>query len=108
MSFRQGNKRKHEQQVTFRNWLTANEGLIGRSGLPTSVLQSRDDWAYFLFFRYHDQGNWNTPPFTSIDFVWDDLSPQEQDVVLSLEEKWSGWLERHPILAERLPAQKRP
>ena len=55
MIFRQGNKRKHEQQGAFLAWLAA---IAGRVNVECRFLfRSRDDWAHFLFFRYHDQGN---------------------------------------------------
>jgi hypothetical protein len=106
MGFRQDNKRKREQQSAYQSWLAANSVLIDESGLPTTVTQSRDDWAYFLQFRYHDHGNWNTPPFTCIDFIWDDLPSERQKIVQALETNWKQWLDRYPILAKRLSAQK--
>src|SRR5262245_32724444 len=106
MGFRQHNKRKREQDLAFQAWLAANNELLARSGLPPSVTQSRDDWAYFLQFRYHDHGNWNTPPMTWIDFTWDQLSSEQQAAVLSLEASWDEYVRSHPNLAKRISAQK--
>ncbi|MBM3983437.1 MAG: hypothetical protein FJ304_24845 [Planctomycetes bacterium] len=64
MGFRQNNKRKAEQDTAFAGWKERNRERIGALGLPAPVLATRDDWAYFVFFGYHDYGNWNTPPGT--------------------------------------------
>src|SRR6266850_463624 len=85
MGFRQKNKRKQEQRLAFQQWLAANQAVLVGAGLPTSVTQTRDDWAYFLQYRYHDQGNWNTPPFTCIDFTWEELSAEQQEMVKVLK-----------------------
>jgi hypothetical protein len=106
MAFRQHNKRKRDQDVAFHAWLEANRDAVAKSGLPVSVTQCRDDWAYFLKFRYHDHGNWNTPPMTWIDFRWDELSSDQQAIVQSLEASWDECVPSNPILAERIPAQK--
>jgi hypothetical protein len=106
MGFRQHNEKKHEQQLVFQSWLEANRDLIARSGLPECVTRSRDDWAYFLKFGYHNHGNWNTPPSTWIDFTWDQLSAEQQAVIKDLEALWNGYIREHPILAKRLPAQR--
>ena len=106
MSFRRDNKRKREQELAFHQWLSANQPVLARAGLPACVLQSRDDWAYFLQYRYHDHGNWNTPPFTGIDFTWEELSAEQQEMAETLEVNWNEFLRSQPILAERLPAQK--
>src|SRR5262249_30770012 len=97
MGFRQENKVKREQAIAFETWRTTNDALIARSGLPASVIQSRDDWAYFLQNRYHDHGNWNTPPLTWIDFTWDDLSAEQQKAVRTLEANWNVYLMSEPI-----------
>ncbi len=106
MGFRQHNKRKRDQHLAFQSWLEANNELVAKSGLPVSVTQSRDDWAYFLQFRYHDHGNWNTPPMTWIDFTWDELSSEQQAAVQSLEGSWDEYIHSHPNLAKRISAQK--
>jgi hypothetical protein len=108
MGFRQNNKRKRDQSLAFQGWLEGNNELIAKAGLPASVTQSRDDWAYFLYFRYHDFGNWNTPPFTGIDFTWDEFSSEQQVAVHILEVRWDEYVRSHPILADRIPAQKSP
>ncbi len=106
MGFRQNNKRKRQQDQTYRAWLVANSDLMSRACLPATVMASRDDWAYFLHYRYHDHGNWHTPPFTWIDFTWDELSPEQEEAVLALEASWEVYSSSHPILAEIIPAQK--
>jgi hypothetical protein len=106
MVFRPHNKRKRQQHLAFQTWLEANQDLVARSGLPASVTQSRDDWAYFLLFGYHDHGNWNTAPLTWIDFTWDELAPEQQEIVRALETSWKAYLGRYPILGARIPAQK--
>lgn len=106
MGFRQHNKQMREQDLAFQAWLEANSELVARSGLPPSVTNSRDDWAYFLKFRYHDFGNWNTPPMTWIDFTWDQLSSEQEAAVRSLEASWGEHVRSHPNLAKRISAQK--
>jgi len=106
MGFRQNNKSKRAQAVAFQQWLTANQALFARAGLPASLTQSRDDWAYFLQYRYHDHGNWSTPPFTWIDVAWEDLFAEQREIVGALEANWNEHLRSHPILAERISAQK--
>ena len=68
MGFRQNNKRKAAQDAAFAAWKERNRERIVVSGLPAAVLATRDDWAYFVRYGYHDHGNWNTPPGTWIDY----------------------------------------
>ena len=105
MGFRQNNKRKAEQ-AAFAVWKERNREQISASGLPVSVLATRDDWAYFVLVGYHDHGNWTTPPGTWIDFTGDELTEAQRRVVAELVTDRAETVEREPILAERLPAQK--
>ncbi len=107
MDFQQNNKRKHEQEQAYQAWVDANASLIRQSGLPPSVMQSRDDWAYFLFFGYHDFGNWTTPPYTQIDFAWDELNETQRSVVEQLKNSWERACTAVSVLRKRLPCRKR-
>jgi hypothetical protein len=105
MGFRQNNKRKAEQGAAFAAWKERNRERIAAAGLPVSVLATRDDWAYFVRYGYHDHGNWNTPPGTWIDFTGDELTETQRPVVAELESDWTETVKREPILAERLTSQ---
>ncbi len=107
MGFQQNNKRKYEQEQAYRTWFETNTFLIQQSHLPPSVMQSRDDWAYFVFYGYHDLGNWTTPPFTHIDFTWEELDEPQRSAVDQLKNSWEIACDAVPVLRKRLPCGKR-
>jgi hypothetical protein len=82
--------------------MATNRELLEQSGLPGCVTRSRDDWAYFLFFGYHQVGNWNTPPDAPLDFRWDELGAGQQRAVEELRVRWGTFCSSHPILGRRV------
>ena len=102
MGFRQNGKTKLAQRRAYAAWLAESKGLLERSGLAECVTRSRDDWAYFLFFGYHQVGNWNTPPDSQQDFRWEDLDEGQRHAVEELRVRWKVFSMSNPILEQRL------
>jgi hypothetical protein len=98
MAFRRNGKERLAQRRAYAVWLADNRTLLERAGLPDCVTRSRDDWAYFALFRYHQVGNWHTPPNFQFDFQWEDLNESQQRVVEELLVRWEAFCTAHPIL----------
>jgi hypothetical protein len=82
MSFRRDGKSVHHQYRQWQAWLDAYTDLLGRCGLPDSVLCSREDWEYLLRYGYHCRG-----AYPNIDFRLEELSAAERSAFRELLER---------------------
>ena len=92
MTFRRNGNEAFARSRSWEVWRTANAELLTASGIPPSVIRTREDWLYFLRYGYHCDG-----PYPAIDFRLDDLNgPQVAalgrllELTMSDEEKIRG------------------
>ena len=70
MSYRRPGKEIHDRTVTWQQWLSDNEDLIRRSGVPSFVLRTEEDWWYFVrntYYRPFRHGDNEQFPWFEID-----------------------------------------
>jgi hypothetical protein len=92
VAFRRNGKLKHSEGRSWNAWWEKHEELLRATGLPQSVLRSRKDWNYLLFYGYHCNR-----AYPNIDFTLEELSAGQRtafrqllEAVLSEEEKQRG------------------
>lgn len=102
MSFRQNNHERQTQQKAFVRWREKVQPDIELMQLPSTVIETRDDWQYFVDYSIHDSGNFRTSPFTFIDATADDFDGEQSAAFERVKETWRLECENIAILNRRV------
>jgi hypothetical protein len=77
MAYRRSGKELHASKKSWEAWLSKNKELIKKSGLPSTVMKTSEDWWYFIDYTYH-QGFRNDEELKTVPWFELDMLTSEQ------------------------------